>query len=439
MKILSDELVIKNVVCPFCGCCCDDLEITVSKNSIVSAKNACALSQAKFGSQKEERISTPRERIDGKPLETNYEKAIRHSARILAEARYPLLWGWSCTSCEAQKIGVELAEEVGGVIDNTTSTCHGPGLLAVHDIGESSCTLGEVRHRADLIIYWGCNPVHAHPRHMRRYSVQSEGRFRKGRKERKMIVVDVRNTATAKMADEFIQIEPNSDYEALTAIRMCLKGEELEQEKIAGLPSTRFEQLMDELINCDYGVIFFGLGLTMSRGKSRNIDAALSLVRDLNSKTKFLIMPMRGHFNVAGANEVFAWQTGYPFAIDFSQGYPQYNPGDTSGVDIAARGDCDAALVIASDPISNFPLDAAKNLSSIPIMTIDPHETVTTSVSEVVMPSTMVGIEDEGTVYRMDGVPLMLKKLIEPPEGVLPDTEILSAILKEVRALNRGR
>lgn len=439
MKILSDELVIKNVVCPFCGCCCDDLEITVSKNSIVSAKNACALSQAKFGSQKEERISTPRERIDGKPLETNYKKAIRHSARILAEARYPLLWGWSCTSCEAQKIGVELAEEVGGVIDNTTSTCHGPGLLAVHDIGESSCTLGEVRHRADLIIYWGCNPVHAHPRHMRRYSVQSEGRFRKGRKERKMIVVDVRNTATAKMADEFIQIEPNSDYEALTAIRMCLKGEELEQEKIAGLPSTRFEQLTNELISCDYGVIFFGLGLTMSRGKSRNIDAALSLVRDLNSKTKFLIMPMRGHFNVAGANEVFAWQTGYPFAIDFSQGYPQYNPGDTSGVDIAARGDCDAALVIASDPISNFPLDAAKNLSSIPIMTIDPHETVTTSVSEVVMPSAMVGIEDEGTVYRMDGVPLMLKKLIEPPEGILPDTEILSAILKEVKALNRGR
>jgi len=436
---MGEGRVIGNVVCPFCGCCCDDLELTIDGNAVVSAKNACALSQAKFESALEERALRPRERADGGFSETDYERAIRHSAEILAEAKYPLLWGWSCTSCEAQSVGVELAEEVGGVLDNTTSMCHGPGLLAVHDVGESTCTLGEVRHRADLIIYWGCNPAHAHPRHMRRYTVQSEGRFRKGRGERKMIVVDVRNTATARMADEFIRIEPNGDYEALAAIRTCLKGEELEQEVIAGLPSTRFEKLADELIDCEFGVLFFGLGLTMSKGKSRNIDAALSLVRDLNSKTKFLAMPMRGHFNVTGANEVFAWQTGYPFAIDFSQGYPRYNPGDTSGVDIATRGDCDAALVVASDPISNFPREAAEGLASVPIITIDPHETPTTSASEVVLPSAMVGIEAGGTVYRMDGVPLTLRKVLEPPEGVLQDAEILSAILREVRDVRGGR
>lgn len=436
---MGEEGVIRNVVCPFCGCCCDDIELTVSENNITSAKNACALSQAKFGSAQAGRVLRPKERVDGKFTEIDYERAVRRSAKILAEAKYPLMWGWSCTSCEAQRVGVELAEEVGGVLDNTTSTCHGPGLLAVHDVGESTCTLGEVRHRADLIIYWGCNPVHAHPRHMRRYTVQSEGRFRKGRGERKMIVVDVRNTSAAKMADEFVQIEPNGDYEALTAIRTCLRGEELEQEVIAGLPSSRFEELADDLVDCEFGVMFFGLGLTMSKGKSRNVDAALSLVRDLNSKTKFLAMPMRGHFNVTGANEVFAWQTGYPFAIDFSQGYPRYNPGDTSGVDIASRGDCDAALVVASDPVSNFPLEAAKGLASVPIITIDPHETPTTNASEVVLPSAMVGIEAQGTAYRMDGVPLMLRKVLEPPEGVLQDAEILSAILREVKGLKGGR
>jgi formylmethanofuran dehydrogenase subunit B len=414
------------------------LEITVRDNRIVNAKNACSLSLAKLESQREHRILRPRQRVAGEPVETDFQGAVERSAKILTEARYPLLWGWSCTSCEAQKIGVELAEEVGGVLDNTTSMCHGPGLLAIHDIGGSACTLGEVRHRADLVLYWGCNPVHAHPRHMRRYTVLSEGRFRKKRGERRMIVVDVRRTATAKMADEFIQIRPNGDYEALTAIRMCLRGEELEQEEIAGLPSTRFEELADELIGCEFGVIFYGLGLTMSAGKSRNIDAALSLTRDLNARTKFLIMPMRGHFNVTGANEVFAWQTGYPFAIDLSQGYPRYNPGDTSGVDVAARGDCDAALVVASDPISNFPMEAARNLSRIPIITIDPHETATASVSDVVIPSAMVGIEARGTVYRMDGVPLELKKLIDPPEGVLQDTEVLSALLREVRRIRRG-
>jgi formylmethanofuran dehydrogenase subunit B len=33
----------------------------------------------------------------------------------------------------------------------------------------------------------------------------------------------------------------------------------------------------------------------------------------------------------------------------------------------------------------------------------------------------------------MDNVPLPLKKVVEPPEGVLSDEEILKRILKEVR------
>ncbi|MBO3803594.1 MAG: formylmethanofuran dehydrogenase subunit B [Candidatus Brockarchaeota archaeon] len=433
---MSEERTVRDVACPFCGCCCDDLEVTVANDRIVRVRNACALGRSKFESALEGRVPNPRRNF-GNAVEVRFSEAVELSAKILSEARYPLLWGWSCTTSEAQRVGVELAEEVGGVIDSTTSTCHGPGILAVHDVGESSCTLGEVRHRADLVVYWGCNPVHAHPRHMQRYTVLSEGRFRKRRKDRRMVVVDVRRTATARMADEFIQIEPNGDYEALTAIRMCIRGEELEQENVAGVPSGRFEELADEMMSCEFGAMFFGLGLTMSEGKSRNVDAALSLVRELNERTKFVIIPMRGHFNVTGANEVLAWQTGYPFAVDFSQGYPRYNPGETTAVDIAKRGDCDAALVVASDPISNFPIGAARHLASIPLVAIDPHETATTKVANVVFPSAIVGIEAGGTVYRMDGVPIELKKVIEPPKGSFRDEEILSAILKAVRALRR--
>jgi formylmethanofuran dehydrogenase subunit B len=35
----------------------------------------------------------------------------------------------------------------------------------------------------------------------------------------------------------------------------------------------------------------------------------------------------------------------------------------------------------------------------------------------------------------MDHVPLPLKKVVEPPEGVLSDEEILSRILEEVRII----
>jgi formylmethanofuran dehydrogenase subunit B len=425
--------VIPNVVCPFCGCCCDDIEVTIANGKITGVKNACAIGMTKFLHYSDERNSTPMVRKNGELFKTTLDMAIEKTVEILTNAKYPILYGWSSTSCEAQKVGVELAEEVGGVLDNTSSVCHGPSIEAVQDIGESTCTFGEVKHRADLVVYWGCNPVQAHMRHMVRYSASCVGKFRKGRADRTIVVVDVRNSSTAKLADYFIQIEPNQDYEFISALRMAIRMEEIEQDSVAGVPVEKIEELADILIGCQFGIIFFGLGLTMSAGKNRNIDAALSLVRDLNSRTKFLIMPMRGHFNVTGANKVSAWQTGYPFAVDFSQGYPRYNPGDTSVIDILNRGECDAALIVASDPVAHFPQQAIETLSRIPVAIIDPHLNATSLLAEVVIPSAFVGIEAEGIVYRMDGVPLILKKLVDPPNGIQSDEAILRMILTQIR------
>jgi formylmethanofuran dehydrogenase subunit B len=423
-----DKEVIENVVCTVCGCCCDHLEVVVQENRIVNVRNACAMSSSKLLGYMNERIIQPMMRGKRGLSKCTYERAVNVTARILARSKSPLLYGWSLTSCEAVEAGVELAEETGGFIDNTTSTCHGPTILGVHEIGESSCTLGEVRHRADLIVYWGSNPVHAHPLHISRYAVTCKGRFRSSRAERRLVVIDVRRTDTAKMADVFIQMRPNEDYELMSALTAA----------VAGIPTEKIEELAELMINCEFGVLFFGLGLTMSAGKNRNIEAALLLVRELNSKTKFVIMPMRGHFNVNGANNVTTWLTGYPYAVDFTQGYPRYNPGETSAVDLLARNECDSALIVASDPVSNFPHQAAKNLVSIPLVTIDPHVTPTTLCSDVVFPSAHVGIEVGGTVYRMDGVVLETKPLVKPPQGIKSDVEILRSILRRVRSIRRA-
>ncbi|MGQ9542654.1 MAG: formylmethanofuran dehydrogenase subunit B [Candidatus Bathyarchaeia archaeon] len=431
------EYTFRDVICTVCGCCCDHLEVTVKDNTIVKIKNACAMSTSKLLNYMNERFMQPMVRRRGNLSGCTYSKAVDAAAKILAKSRSPLFYGWSLTSCEAIEVGVELAEEAGGFIDNTTSTCHGPTILGVHEIGESSCTLGEVKHRADLIIYWGCNPVHAHPLHMSRYTILSKGRFRKSRSERTLIVVDVRKTDTAKMADIFIQVEPHKDYELISALRAAVRGDEIEQDEVGGVPTDVIEDIADRLISCEFGVLFFGLGLTMSPGKSENVEAALSLVRELNSKTKFVIIPMRGHFNVNGANNVMTWLTGYPYAIDFTRGFPYYNPGETSAVDLLARGECDSAMIVASDPVSNLPHSAARNLTSIPLITIDPHITPTTLCSDVAFPSALVGIETVGTVYRMDGVPLETKKLVEPPRGIKSDVNILRDILMRLRAIRR--
>jgi formylmethanofuran dehydrogenase subunit B len=478
--------VVKAVTCPVCGSLCDDIELTVEDNRVLKVKKGCAMCESKFlGYNGQHRLLKPLIRKNGELAKTSLKEAIEKTAKILAEANYPVLYGWSSTNCEATRVGVELAEEVGGVIDNTAVVCHGPSLLSIQDVGIPSCTLGQIRHRADLVIYWGCDPWSAHPRHIERYTAFSEGRFEKSawkgyltkikasqvrkkiqsvirrvflketppipspvrrapppailKEGRKFMVIDVRKTRSADMADYFIQVEPNKDYELLQAFRALVRDQELEVDEVAGVPVEYLEEVADVMIRCDFGVLFFGLGLTMSSGKLRNIDAALSLIRDLNMRTKFVIMPMRGHFNVTGANTVFTWQTGYPYAVDFSLGYPRYNPGETSVVDVLLRKESDAALVIASDPVANFPRKAVEHLVKNPLIVIDPHFNATAQMADIVFPSAFVGIEEEGTAYRMDHVPLPLKKVVEPPRGVLSDKEILKRILSEVKKIKKRK
>jgi formylmethanofuran dehydrogenase subunit B len=121
--------------------------------------------------------------------------------------------------------------------------------------------------------------------------------------------------------------------------------------------------------------------------------------------------------------------------VDFSQGYPRYNPGETSAVDVLRREDCDAALVVAADPVSSFSRESVNVLVGNPLVVIDPHLSPTALMADVVIPSVFAGIEADGTAYRMDHVPLPLRKIVNPPEGCFSDEEILKRILEQVRKL----
>lgn len=422
--------IYRDVVCPFCGCLCDDLEVTVEGGRIVKVRKGCAISISKFLHHHENRVKSPL--IDGDSV--TLEEAVKEVAGILKAARRPLIYGLSSTECGAIAKAIELAEMVGGVIDNTSSVCHGPTILALQALGESKCTLGTVRNRADFIIFWGCNPQEAHLRHLTRYSAMAKGLYTsRGRRDRFIAAVDVRETRLKRVADLFVKVRPGGDYELLSALRAVVRGYSLNIKEVSGVHRDVIHELAERMKKARFGTIFFGLGLTQSEGRHMNIEAAIGLVADLNKYTKFVLIPMRGHYNVAGANTVSTWQTGYPYAIDFSRGYPRYNPGEYTAVDLLARGEADTALIVASDPVAHLPFKAARHLAEIPTITLDPKRNMTAMLSKVVIPTAAAGIESEGTAYRMDGIPLRLRKILDPPEGILPDREILEMITEEVR------
>lgn len=423
--------IVSDATCTFCGCVCDDMELTVENNSkITKAKNACVLGKSWFLNHNIE--DRPDALIEGRPA--TYEEAIERAADILVNADFPITYGLSDTTCEAQRVAMAITDWIGGTIDTTTSVCHGPSGMAFQAVGEVTCSLGEIKNRADYLLFWGCNPAEGHPRHFTRYSLMPKGELvPNGRKDRTAVLIDVRKTKSAKAVDTFLQLKPRSDFELAWAMRGLAKGIDIDPgiEEKTGIKLDALREVVEGMKKAKFGVILFGMGLTMTRGKHLNTEAILALARDMNRHTRWTAKPMRGHGNVTGADNVVTWSTGYPFGVNLSRGYPRFNPGEFTTSDTLGRGEADAALIIASDPMSNFSQPARDHLAKIKSVVLDPKLSETAKVATVAFTTSVYGINTGGTVYRMDDVPLSLRPAF--PSPFRSDYEILKAIELRIR------
>jgi formylmethanofuran dehydrogenase subunit B len=426
------------VPCTVCGVVCDDLRVTVDGDRITAAEGACDLSRPRLLAQNA--AFPPVAEIDGLPV--SLEDAITRASEIVKAARSPLIYGLSRSTTEGQRAAVELAEVLGGTIDTTAATGHAPSLTALQQVGESTCSLGEVKERADLVIYWGCDPLTTHPRHIERYAPPRPGRT--------IVVVDVRETPTARAADVFVRLPADSDWETLWTVRDLVRRHrraepDARSEGDAGQsvtppasPSLRAlgsaRQLADLMVRARFGIVFFGGGLIhgpVAHLAHRNVEALLQLVTDLNERTRFYARRMRRFGDIAGADSVLTWQTGYPFGVNFARGYPRYNPGEFSAPAMLARREIDACLFVGSETSAEFPPAAIEHLRTIPVIALESPETRTMVPPTVRFTTAVYGVHRPGTAYRMDEIPIPLRVLL--PTEYPSDGEVLCQILAQVR------
>ncbi len=433
---------ITQVGCPYCGASCDDIEVLVSDDGkkILETRNACVIGNEIFHHvSSPDRPKKPRMRQpDGSFTEITYDEAVDYTAKTLLKAKKPLIYGFGSTNCEGMSAVARVAEKAGAVLDNCASICHGPSFLAIFDNGYPSCTLGEVKNRADVVLFWGCNPMHAHPRHTSRYSIFPRGFFTtKGKMQRTIICIDPRETDTAKLANIHLMIRQGHDYDLFDAFRTVLRGHDIPDE-VAGIKKDQILEATEKIKKARFVMIFYGMGCCHTDGRNHNVDAAISLTRDINSHTKASIMAMRGHYNIAGPGQVWSWQFGFPYCIDLSKGtHAHMNPGETSSIDLAMRDEVDCFVNVGTDAGAHFPIDAIKHLKKHPFITVDPNICMASEISDLHIPVRVVGVEEPGVVYRMDNVPIQFKKVVDGPEGVPSDEELFDKIYERMCELTQ--
>ncbi len=444
--------IIEDVACTVCGCVCDDLEIGMKDGKIVSLKGACELAEPWYRSQSEATRAVAE--CEGKPAK--YDTAVVAAAKILANAKAPLIFGLSRSSTPGQRAAVQLADELGAAIDTTASLCHAPSIMAVQAVGESTCTLGEVKNRADLVIFWGCNPAESHPRHAERYSVFASGEFiPQGRANRTVVMIgdkrevhDWRLDRNGAKPDFVIPVEPGRDFEIISMLRALVRGIPLESlentvwQAISRASTNVLKDFAERLKACKCGVFFFGLGLTrtsdqrLSESTSHmTVENLLRLTKELNAFTRFHARRMRIYGDVTGADNVLCWQTGYPFSVNLARGYPRYSPGEYSADELLARGEVDACLLIGSETLPQFSAEALAHLSKIPVVALDYPASECLVGPKVRFTTAPYGLEAAGCAYRMDEIPIPLKAIL--PARYPTDERVLLDLFDALAASSR--
>lgn len=191
-----------------------------------------------------------------------------------------------------------------------------------------------------------------------------------------------------------------------------LRGISIEAEQIGGVALQVWKELLERMKHCRCGVFFFGRGLTQHATAHATVEALLLLTRELNDVTRFHARRMRVYGDVAGADSVLCWQTGFPFSVNLANGVPRYNPGEYSAPHLLAAKEVDACVLIGNEGIASFSAEAEMQLRSIPTIALGSPGTIWPLSPHVRFATSIYGIHAPGTAYRMDEVPIPLRSYL---------------------------
>jgi formylmethanofuran dehydrogenase subunit B len=229
-----------------------------------------------------------------------------------------------------------------------------------------------------------------------------------------------------------LQIRTGREFEAAAVLRALLRNIPLAEVQVldqTGIALAAWRELLDRMKKARYGVLLSATGSGRSTAESL---ALARLIRELNDHAHWVHLALPTAANSAGAKNVLTWRTGFSRRVDFSA---PNSPANVSGLieaeQLLERGEVDAALVICDDPAEFLSHAAQQYLAAIPTVVIDSQQTAIWQAADVALAAALPGIEAAGTMFRMDGVPLALRRVIDSPQ--LADFELLRMLAAAIR------
>lgn len=325
--------------CPGCPLLCDDFEDTPQRD-----ERLCQLGHRYF-QQLESRSDETRFWLGRQ--EVSPAQAVERSREILRQAHAPLVCGLESLAVRTQALAVKIAKQYRGFVD---SGFHRPmgRLLAFQETGNVTATLGEIRDRTSLVVFLYADPDRTHPRLWERLNCD--------RKE----VVWIGETASSHRDDSKILHLPVANSQAIQILlwlqhRVQRNGSPPESAADAPPPGaeawTQFATMIHD--HSHIGIIADDPGDLALPVQQTYWARVFRWVQSLNQERRAWVLGLRNDANGLAAENTIAALTGFPRAVSFQSGYPEFEAALYSGDHIINAGMADAMLWVVGGAPGN--------------------------------------------------------------------------------------
>jgi len=410
----------QDVPSPFCGIASDDLKIKVNGNTVSILENGDAVTKVGF----ETPISDTSPRINGK--DASLQQAIDHIATLLKNSKQPVISGLA-TDLNGVRAAMALADKSRATVDHMNSAAGIKNILVLQDTGWMLTTLTEVRNRVDLLVVVGSDIEIAFPRFFERMVWNKESMFGQDIESREVVYLGKAPSGEASTSPQgkkaqILACDDAGLPEVLAVLRALVSGRLIQADQVGGINVSELEALAEKLKQAKYSVVTWSADLLGLDHAEVSVQAMCEMVKDLNANTRCNGLPLGGKDGDTTANQVSAWQSGYPMRTNFSRGYPDYDPYLSDTTRMLANDEVDTLLWVSS-----FDIERTPPKSNAHTIVLGRSGMTFAQEPEVFIPVGTPGIDHAGRAFRTDGVvSVLLRKL---RDSGLPSTfDVLSAV-----------
>jgi len=354
---------------------------------------------------------------------------LQHVAKLLVEARAPLIYGLTQLTVEAQELAVELAMCLRGAIDTPRGhriPARGTS-LQLH--GEARTTLGELKQYVDVLIFVGCA---ATPELRSLFAVDGTPAL----PAKKVYVLQSSSNKTHRLETQVRELGCRNKDEVL-ALRKKLK--------VTTSTDPEYGQLLAAWQNAKYPVLIYEPAkLLKTFGKNAASYLIEQLERAAIERAKFgraAAWPFDADpgelSNATGAEYVLTARTGYPAAVQCFSGCAEFLPGVTNAEALLADGVVDAALFLGEGTCNEWSAAAQQHLQEIPTAMVASQKVLQGQNSKHQIACCNLS-EEQGTIVREDGVPLHLAAKVPPQASTEKILRQLLALVREPTVASPG-